>query len=99
MFQSLGNHEFDEGVQDVASFIRNTNIPVVASNLDLTDEPLLANERNLMKSKVLMVNGRKIGIIGYLTPETTVSNTQYIIYIIWLLPGHFVKLYIFPHTP
>ncbi|XP_026814840.1 protein 5NUC-like [Rhopalosiphum maidis] len=69
---SLGNHEFDEGVQDVASFIRNTNIPIVASNLDLTGEPSLANEPNLMKSKVLMVNGRKIGIIGYLTPETTI---------------------------
>lgn len=79
MFQSLGNHEFDDGVGDIAQFIRNINVPIVASNLNLTCEPSLANEPNLMKSKVLVVNGRKIGIIGYLTPETEVSSTHYII--------------------
>lgn len=79
MFQSLGNHEFDDGVKDVESFLRSITIPVVASNLDLTDEPALASEPNLMKSKVLTVNGRRIGIIGYLTPETAVSTTHYII--------------------
>ncbi|XP_027848967.2 protein 5NUC-like [Aphis gossypii] len=68
----LGNHEFDDGVEDVASYIRNITIPVVASNVDLTDEPSLASQPNLMKSKVLTVNGRKIGVIGYLTPETSV---------------------------
>ncbi|XP_025203214.1 protein 5NUC-like [Melanaphis sacchari] len=68
----LGNHEFDDGVEDVESFIKNINTPVVASNLDLTNESSLASQSNLMKSKVLMVNGRKIGIIGYLTPETAV---------------------------
>jgi len=80
MFQSLGNHEFDDGVRDVESFLRSITIPVVASNLDLTDEPVLASEPNLMKSKVLTVNGRRIGIIGYLTPETEVSTTHFILY-------------------
>jgi len=79
MFQSLGNHEFDDGVKDVESFIRSITIPIVASNLDLTYEPALAREPNLMKSKVLTVNGRKIGIIGYLTPETMVSITNNIL--------------------
>lgn len=74
MFQSLGNHEFDDGVEDIAQFIRKINVPIVASNLNLTYEPSLANEPNLMKSKVLVVNGRKIGIIGYLTPETEVLS-------------------------
>lgn len=75
MLQCLGNHEFDDGVEDIALFIQNITIPVVACNLDLTKEPSLADEPNLMKSKVLTVNGRKIGIIGYLTPETAVSIT------------------------
>lgn len=74
MLQSLGNHEFDDGVNDVQSFIQNITIPVVASNLDLSNEPSLAKEPNLMKSKILTVNGRKIGIIGYLTRETIVSS-------------------------
>lgn len=76
MLQCLGNHEFDDGVEDVASYLRNITIPVVASNVDLTDEPSLASQPNLMKSKVLTINGRKIGIIGYLTPETSVSITH-----------------------
>jgi len=70
----LGNHEFDDGVNSIGSFIRNITVPVVASNLDLADEPRLANLPNLMKSVVLTVNGRKIGVIGYLTPETAVSK-------------------------
>lgn len=73
-FQTLGNHEFDDGVKDVQSFLRNITIPVVVSNIDLSDEPSLANIPNLMKSKVLTIKGRKIGIVGYLTPETAVSN-------------------------
>lgn len=74
MFQSLGNHEFDDGVKDVQSFVHNITIPVVCSNLDLSGELSLANESNLVKSKVMTVNGRKIGIIGYLLPETMVSE-------------------------
>lgn len=74
MFQSLGNHEFDDGVKDMQSFVHNITVPVVCSNLDLTGEPMLANEPNLMKSKIVTVNGRKIGIIGYLLPETMVSE-------------------------
>lgn len=74
IFQCLGNHEFDDGVNDVQLFIRNITIPVVSSNLDLSNEPLLDKEPNLKKSTVLTVNGRKIGIIGYLTPETSVCT-------------------------
>lgn len=76
MFQSLGNHEFDDGVEDVRSFLHNITVPVVASNLDLSDEPSLADEPNLVKSKVLTIKGRKIGIVGYLTPETAVSKSR-----------------------
>lgn len=74
MFQSLGNHEFDDGVKDLQMFLHSIRIPVVASNLDYSTEPLLANETILVKSKVLTVNGRRIGIIGYLTPETAVRK-------------------------
>lgn len=71
--QCLGNHEFDLGVEDLRMFVHNVSVPVVSSNLDMSGEPLLADEPNLTKSKVLTVNGRRIGIIGYLTPETAVS--------------------------
>lgn len=46
--------------------------PVVACNLNLTSEPSLKTVPKLMPSKILDVENRKIGIIGYLTPNTTV---------------------------
>lgn len=57
MFKSIENHEFDNGVDNVKYFVQNITILIVASNLDPTNEPLLAKKPNLMKSKVLTVNG------------------------------------------
>lgn len=70
LFQSLGNHEFDQGVMGVTPFIQNLTCPVLAANLILTKVPELEKERNLKKSIVIMVHGVKIGIVGYLTPDT-----------------------------
>jgi hypothetical protein len=39
--QTLGNHEFDDGVANLADFIRNTTFPVLSCNLDTSAEPLL----------------------------------------------------------
>lgn len=68
--QSLGNHEFDEDIGGVVPFIRNLTSPVLAANLILTHVPDLEKEANLYKSIVIIKNGVKIGIVGYLTPET-----------------------------
>lgn len=72
MFQSLGNHEFDDGVSGLTPFIENLTCPVLSANLVLNKVPELAREPNLKKSIVLDVAGHKIGIVGYLTPETKV---------------------------
>jgi len=50
--------------------LNNVEFPVVAANLDLSDAPTLAATKHLTPSTVLDVNGFKIGIVGYLTPET-----------------------------
>lgn len=66
----LGNHEFDNGVNDLSLFLRNiTDIPIVVANINVTLEPSL-NVPNLKRSVVLEIAGRKIGIIGYLGPTT-----------------------------
>lgn len=70
MFQSLGNHEFDEEVDGVVPFIKNLTSPVLAANLILDRVPELQNISNLYKSITLTKKGVKIGIIGYLTPDT-----------------------------
>lgn len=70
LLQSLGNHEFDNGVSGLTPFIENLKCPVLAANLDLKKVPELSSEKNLKKSVILDIAGQKIGIIGYLTPET-----------------------------
>ncbi|KAG5900036.1 hypothetical protein JTB14_009114 [Gonioctena quinquepunctata] len=68
---SLGNHEFDSGVSGLEPFVNGLNCPIVASNLDFTNEPSLSK---IQKSVVLEVAGRKIGIIGHLTQETKIIS-------------------------
>lgn len=82
LFQSLGNHELDNGVSGLTPFIENVTCPVLAANLILDHEPILGAEKNLMNSVIFDINGTKIGIIGYLTPDTKVlaikNNVEYI---------------------
>lgn len=74
---SFGNHEFDFGIKGILPFLRNYKHPLVAANFDYSKEPLFTAEVN--KSVVLNVNGHKIGVIGYITPETRViSDVGYI---------------------
>ncbi|XP_050542305.1 protein 5NUC-like [Daktulosphaira vitifoliae] len=78
----LGNHEFDSGVDNLYEFLKTVNIPVVSSNLDFSKESKMANSNLVTKSKVLIVDGKKIGIIGYLIPSTKLrSRTGNIIFL------------------
>lgn len=81
MFQSLGNHEFDNGVSGLTPFIENLTSPVLSANLVLTKVPELARETNLKKSVILDVADHKVGVVGYLTPDTKVlavpNNVEY----------------------
>lgn len=67
---SLGNHEFDDGVPDLVNFaaIIAPYYPLLACNLDLSEEPLLKNK--IQGSIVVTVDGQQIGIIGFVTPDT-----------------------------
>ena len=65
---TVGNHEFDDGPEVMASFMAAVNFPILMSNADVSAEPLLAN--TLAKSTVIERGGEKIGLIG-LTPEDT----------------------------
>lgn len=67
---SLGNHEFDEGVKGLVPFLNKANFPVLAVNLDLSKEPTMLSAKQLMNSTILNVKGVKVGVIGYITPET-----------------------------
>nr|XP_022291712.1 5'-nucleotidase-like [Crassostrea virginica] len=70
---SLGNHEFDNGVDGLIPFMRNVTFPIVCCNLDTTHQ---TNMQGLCNSSIILnKGGKRIGIIGYLTEETAfISN-------------------------
>ncbi len=60
-----GNHEFDYGVEKLMENKVNLNFPILAANVLKEDgKPLL--DEYIIKD----MNGIKVGIIGYATPET-----------------------------
>ncbi|MEQ6248761.1 bifunctional metallophosphatase/5'-nucleotidase [Sulfitobacter sp. HNIBRBA3233] len=65
---TVGNHEFDDGPEVLASFMAAIEFPILMSNADVSAEPLLADK--LQKSTVIERGGERIGLIG-LTPEDT----------------------------
>lgn len=70
-FQTLGNHEFDDGIDTLVSYLEGIkSIPTVVSNLNTTAEPNL--DKYLLPSLVLTINTTKVGIVGYLTTDTPV---------------------------
>ncbi|KAF5296487.1 hypothetical protein FQR65_LT01476 [Abscondita terminalis] len=68
---SFGNHEFDFTISGLIPFLEAINFPIVAANMDFSEQPEFGN---ITKSKVIQIGDRKIGVIGYLTPETANVN-------------------------
>lgn len=78
----MGNHEFDNKPAGLAPFIANSSVPIVCCNIDYSREPALASAQlngRLVPSTVLDVDGVKVGVVGYLTPETKVGSNKILI--------------------
>lgn len=60
--QTIGNHEFDHGIDGVVPFLETIQSPMVIANIDSTNEPSFQGLYE--HSLVLEKGGRKIGIIG-----------------------------------
>uniref|UniRef100_A0A182SZ83 Calcineurin-like phosphoesterase domain-containing protein n=1 Tax=Anopheles maculatus TaxID=74869 RepID=A0A182SZ83_9DIPT len=65
---TLGNHEFDHGVEGLVPFLEAIHSPMVVANIDDRDEPTL--QGMYQKSVVLDRGGRKIGVIGVIHHAT-----------------------------
>ncbi|XP_026314215.1 apyrase-like [Hyposmocoma kahamanoa] len=66
---AVGNHEFDDGPEGLAPYLSHLKAPVLAANMDVSQVPEL--QGLFQDSIVVKRKGRKIGIIGLATPETT----------------------------
>lgn len=67
---ALGNHEFDDGSEVLANFVKGLDFPALSANVDFSEDPFLAGL--IEPSVVLDVGGEPIGIIGLTTPETEI---------------------------
>lgn len=70
---ALGNHEFDDGSEILAAFVKGLNFPALSANTDFSEDPLLAGL--VEPSVILDVGGEQIGVIGLTTPETAILSS------------------------
>ena len=84
---TLGNHEFDDGVAGVVPYIEHVQkgqwsngsdsghkrAPILVCNLDVSKEPEFHSGGHpiINSSMIITRKGRKIGLIGYITPDTS----------------------------
>lgn len=87
---TLGNHEFDNGMDELARRIRNLAVPVVCANYDFTGSPL----EGMVKPYVVVKKaGKRVGIIGVLTDVSTVVDRSVADKMTYLNPVESVNSY------
>lgn len=77
---TIGNHEFDNGLENMARLFRLAQFPIVCCNYDFTDTPV----EGLVKPYTIVERGgKRIGIFGVsprlegLVAQATRGNTRY----------------------
>ncbi|WP_299838548.1 bifunctional metallophosphatase/5'-nucleotidase [uncultured Paracoccus sp.] len=65
---AVGNHEFDDGPEVLATFMDAVDFPVISANIDASQDAHLKGK--LTGNTILEVGGEKIGIIGGTTLDT-----------------------------
>ena len=78
---TIGNHEFDNGMGDILSAVKQASFPLVSSNYDFSDTILAAHVKSHL---ILKKGGLKIGIYGLgieldgLVGKLNFGNTRYL---------------------
>lgn len=70
---TLGNHEFDNGVENLARFVGAADFPVLAANVDARAEPAL--DGRLRPWWETAKGGARIAFVGVVTPETPLLSS------------------------
>jgi 5'-nucleotidase/UDP-sugar diphosphatase len=65
---AVGNHEFDDGPEELAALIEAIEFPIISGNTNVVAEPLLADI--LDQVAVIEVGGERIGIVSVLAEDT-----------------------------
>ena len=72
---TLGNHEFDYGMDVLVNIVKKAKFPIVSTNYDFSDTKIA----NIIKPYlVINKNGIKIGIVGAnISPKGLIASTNY----------------------
>lgn len=86
----LGNHEFDNGINELARRLTNIKVPVVCANYIFKGSPL----ESLIKPYTIVEKaGRNIGVIGLLTDLSDVVSADVSVVIKYQDPKDVLNLY------
>jgi 5'-nucleotidase / UDP-sugar diphosphatase len=70
---TLGNHEFDKGMEGLSKFITGLETPVISTNVNFDREPGI--KKFIKEYLIKEIGGRKVAILGATIPETpTISS-------------------------
>ena len=73
----LGNHDFDDSIAGIKPFAERTTFDLLASNIENTvTDGSFEEGVHYNKSCIKYVNGRKVGIVGYITRSTDYNFPQ-----------------------
>ncbi len=64
---TIGNHEFDNGPDNLAKQLAKAKFAVINANLDTTANPALG--KVIKPSVIKVIDGQKVGFIGAVTPD------------------------------
>lgn len=78
---TIGNHDFDAGLENFALQLQHANFPLIICNYDFTNTPM---EHNFVPYKIFKKGKLKIGVLGVgialkgLVPDNLFGNTVYL---------------------
>lgn len=78
---TIGNHEFDNGVDGLAGQLKNASFPLISSNYDFSDTPLSGKTEPY---KIYQLQGIQVGVFGLgielegLVSSKNYGNTRYL---------------------
>uniref|UniRef100_A0A336LY46 apyrase n=2 Tax=Culicoides sonorensis TaxID=179676 RepID=A0A336LY46_CULSO len=81
--QTLGNHEFDHGVPNLALYLNKIKWPVICANINTRNEPSIHQKINEGVVQNFLVNGElvRVGFIGVIYDKTNLTtNTGSVIF-------------------
>ncbi|WP_394130026.1 bifunctional metallophosphatase/5'-nucleotidase [Shewanella maritima] len=61
---AIGNHEFDLGNEPLINFAENVNFPLLAANMDTSNDAAMDAVENIMAYTIKEFDGEKVGIFG-----------------------------------